>query len=255
LDELERAALGAPPWRHSLIGMGQLEQCAGRLRLTVAAPCADRYSDAQIDDYQRRSIRPLGHRAPLRLRLRARFSAEASELRGTAGFGFWNYPSAWPPAPPRALWFFFGSPPHELPLAMGVPGHGWKAATIDTGRPRALTLLPIAPLLIPLLRQPALYRGLWPPIQRALGVAEVCLHTTMADWHEYEIVWGKRTSRLLVDGRTVLADAPSPHGPMCLVIWIDNQYLVATPQGRLAWGLVATPQAQWLELDALELTR
>ena len=255
MDALERAALGLPPWRQSLMGVGQLEQCAGRLRLTVAATHADRYSDAQIDDYQRCSLRPLGHRAPLRLRLRARFSAEASELRGTAGFGFWNYPSAWPPAPPRAIWFFYGSPPHDLPLAMGIAGHGWKAATIDTGRPRALALLPVAPLLIPLLRQPTLYRRLWPPLQRTLGVAEVGLRTTMTDWHDYEIEWGEQTSRFLVDGRVVLDDAPSPRGPMCLVIWIDNQYLIATPQGRLGWGLLATPQPQWLELDALELTR
>jgi len=40
---------------------------------------------------------------------------------------------------------------------------------------------------------------------------------------------------------------------MCFVAWVDNQYLVLTPQGRLRWGLLETPAPQWLELAELSL--
>jgi hypothetical protein len=39
------------------------------------------------------------------------------------------------------------------------------------------------------------------------------------------------------------------------VAWVDNQYLVVTPQGRLGWGLLAAPGEQWLELAALTIAR
>jgi hypothetical protein len=248
---IETLAQAAPPWQHYLAGAGRLELVEGALRLTTVGATRAAYSDAQLDDYQRGARAPLIRRPPLRLYVRARFSHETGGLRGTAGFGFWNYPITWPPAPPRALWFFHGSPPGDLPLALGVPGVGWKAATVDTGRPRALALLPLAPVAVPLMWSPPLYRGLWPPIQRAVGVAEALVRTPMAAWHDYVIEWGERTSRFLVDGRIVLDEAPSPRGPLCLVAWIDNQYLVATPQGRLAWGLLDAPAPQWLEIAAL----
>ncbi len=244
-----------PPWRHYRVGGGQIERGLGNsLRLVLADAQNTAYSDAQLDDYQGRPGGLL-HRPPLRLQVRARFSHPAGRLVGTAGFGFWNYPIAWPPALPRALWFFYASPPSDMALALDRPGHGWKAAMLDTGRPQALALLPLAPLLVPLMRLPALYRGFWPPIQRAVGVAEVPLPVTMSDWHDYVIEWGLQTSRLLVDGRVMLADAPSPRGPMCLVVWIDNQYLVVTPQGRFGWGLLAAAGQQWLELADLTITK
>jgi hypothetical protein len=32
---------------------------------------------------------------------------------------------------PRAIWFFYASPPSHMDLALDVPGYGWKAAMID----------------------------------------------------------------------------------------------------------------------------
>jgi hypothetical protein len=189
----------------------------------------------------------------LRLRVRARFSRPEGGLRGTAGFGFWNYPIAWPLRLPRAIWFFYASPPNDMPLALGVPGWGWKAAVIDAARPAALALLPLAPALAPLFNLSPLYRGLYPPVQRAFGVAEASVRVPMEQWHEYVIEWGPRTSRFLVDGRVVLSDAPSPRGPLCFVTWVDNQYLIATPQGRVRWGVLDVPGAQWLELAGVWL--
>ena len=80
--------------------------------------------------------------------MRARFSHTAGELRGTAGFGFWNAPYGDPTqrraALPAALWFFFASATNDLPFAP-PPGHGWFAATLDATTPRALALVPLAP--------------------------------------------------------------------------------------------------------------
>jgi hypothetical protein len=38
------------------------------------------------------------------------------------------------------------------------------------------------------------------------------------------------------------------------VAWIDNQYLIVTPQGRLGWGLLDAPGEQWLEIADLRLS-
>lgn len=267
-DEIARMAAGASPWRHHMVGRSWCEAGDGVLRLVTegGGPGRLTYADAQIDDYQvgrgagrpgllapgvLGAARPFIRRPPLRLRLRARMSHAEGALRGTAGFGLWNYPFTVPPRLPQAIWFFYGSPPNDMPLAMGVPGHGWKAAVLDAGRPRLLALAPLAPLAVPLLNVPALYRGLYPPLQRAAGVAEALVRAPLDQWHDYTIEWGERRSRLLVDGRVVLADAPSPRGPLCLVVWVDNQYLVLTPQGRLRWGLLDLPERQWLEVGGL----
>ncbi|PDW01466.1 hypothetical protein [Candidatus Viridilinea mediisalina] len=242
------------PWHHHVAGTGQIHGAVPQLHLRLDGASSHAYSNAQLDDYQRGGQPALVRHPPLTLRLRARFSHPAGLLRGTMGFGLWNYPLVLPPALPRALWFFYQSPPGNLPLALGVPGAGcWKAATIDTGRTRALALLPFAPLVVPLLHQPRLFQGLWPPIQWAVGVSEARVQVPMETWHDYVIEWGHTTSRFLVDGRIVLENAPSPRGPLCTVIWVDNQYLVLTPQGQVAWGLLDVAGPQWLAVERLEL--
>ncbi len=116
---LEGMARGAPPWRHLLIRQGRCEAAPGALRLIVEEASARglAYSDAQIDDYQAGPGPRFIRCPPLRLRVRARFSRPEGGLRGTAGFGFWNYPIAWPLRLPRAIWFFYASPPNDMPRA------------------------------------------------------------------------------------------------------------------------------------------
>ncbi|NJN18079.1 MAG: hypothetical protein HC822_18330 [Oscillochloris sp.] len=104
-DSVRLMALQARPWRHKILGSGALALDPSGLQLINLAATQHFYSDAQIDDYQVRAPHFL-HRPPLRLSLQARFSHPAAELSGTAGFGFWNYPSAFPPRPPQAVWFF-----------------------------------------------------------------------------------------------------------------------------------------------------
>ncbi len=250
------AALAAR-WRRYLVGVGALEATDSTLRFVLAGATHRQYSDAQIDDYQGLSRRRFLWRPPLKLTVRARFSHPTGELRGTAGFGFWNDPflmtGARLPTLPRAVWFFYGSPPSNMKLDLDTPGCGWKAATIDALRPTALLLAPLALPAVLLMNVPSLYQRLWPLIQRAINVQEAALDADMTAWHTYEMAWGEERARFSVDGEPILEDAPPPRGPLGFVMWLDNQYMVATPQGRFRWGLLDVPDRQWMEVDSLAI--
>jgi hypothetical protein len=250
-------------WQRLETGGGRLEAAEAGLRMVTADTTERRYADAQIDDTQGRARRDFLWRPPLTLTVRARFSHDASQtagdggLRGTAGFGFWNDPflmTGWRiPIPPRALWFFYASPPSDMALYSTVPGFGWKAATIDALRPGAAALALTAPLSVPLMNIGRVYRAFWPAAQRVLGIREAEVPGRMTGWHTYTIEWGEDRARFDVDDRMILECATAPAGPLGLVIWLDNQYLVATPCGRLRYGLLATPGEQWLELEWVEI--
>lgn len=214
------------------------------------------YCNAQLDDYQGLPRAGFLNRPPLRLSVRARFSHGAGDLSGTAGFGFWNDPflmtGARLPALPRALWFFYAGLPSDMRLAVNTPGHGWKAAALDALSARGLLGLPLAALAAPLLRQRSLYRRLWPHFERGFGIAEQPLDLDMTGWREYCIEWLPDRATFVVDGRVVL-HAPAPQGPLGFVAWLDNQYLIAHPTGRLQWGVVAKWSTQWMELSDLQL--
>lgn len=223
--------------------------------LTLTLPLAVRgYADAQIDDYghlrQRRRAYPW--LPGTTLRLQARFSHPVGELVGTAGFGFWNAPfgdTAVPwPALPQATWFFYASPPSDLPLAHQGPGRGWFAATLDATPFRAWGLAPLSPFVLLLQQIPAIRRRLWPMIRRQVGMSFAPLPGEMTDWHTYELRWQPHNCQFWVDDQLVLFTPHSPRGPLGFVCWLDNQYLVANPQGRLAAGALPIPATQWLEI-------
>jgi hypothetical protein len=253
-----------PHWSTLLPGQGSLEFTGNSLRLVNADTSAHVYTDAQIDDYQPLARRAFPWRPPLRLVVLARFSHAGPPLahgsgilRGTAGFGFWNDPfmMSGPRRPmlPRAIWFFYASPPSNMKLDLRTPGYGWKAATIDTLRWPALPLALSALLVVPLMNVRPLYRQLWPAIQRRLQIAEGPVLAPMTEWHTYQIEWGRRRARFLVDDEVVLATDRSPHGPLGLVIWLDNQYLSITPRGQFGYGLLASSGRQWLELESVQI--
>ncbi len=244
----------SPPWRFTQIGRGTVNQSPGLLRLDVPPTPARTYSDAQITDYTLR--RDFFWNPPVRLTVTAR--AETSSplgLQGTAGFGFWNHPFS--PGEytlrfPKAAWFFFASPPNNMQLALDIPGAGWKAATLDATRPQFLALLPTAPLGFLLMRIPALYRRLWPIGQRALGVSEHLLDTSLLfQRHTYTLDWQPDSLTFAVDSVTVHQTPSAPRGALGFVAWIDNQYAVVTPQGHFGWGLIPTDHPQSLLLDEI----
>lgn len=244
-------------------GLGAVEVNEAVVRLAVRPPLgggqdASGYSNAQLDDYHMDGT--MRWRPPVRVNVRARFSHPLSELRGTAGFGFWNDPFGMTKQKeklpklrmPQTVWFFFASKPSEMPLAQGVPGFGWKAATLDSSRPLAMLLMPFAPLGMLAFRWRWLYRKLWPLAQRILKVDEALLPIELDSWHDYGFFWDKQGVRFEVDGATIMTTRRSPRGWLGFVAWIDNQYLVATPQGRVQHGVLST-QEQWLEIASLQV--
>lgn len=261
VDSFDTADLN-PHWTPLTLGTGSIQHEDGTLRFVLGPTGDQQYSDAQITDYVNLLtdyVNTPGRRRfvahpPLRLTVRAWGSPT---IQGTAGFGFWNEPFAREsrrlPRLPRAAWFFFGSPPNNMALAKGVPGWGWKAATLDARRLPGLLLAPAAPLGFLLMRVPVLYRWLWPVGQWAIGVSEAQLGVDLADPHTYDLEWCARSLTFSVDGRVVHRSPYAPAGPLGFIAWIDNQYAVVTPQGRFKFGLLATTGPQWLALDRVEI--
>jgi hypothetical protein len=243
--------------RPTQIGAGTVGTQAGHTRLHIPPATAATYHDAQITDYTlpQRNFR---WAAPAQLELTAYFNT--ADVRGTAGFGFWNHPFSpdmrgWPRLP-QAAWFFYGSEPNEMPLAQGVPGHGWKAATLSAKRAAFLGLAPLAPVGFLLMRIPALYRRLWRVGQAAIAVRECLLdRRLMTRPTRYTLTWGVDQVTFAVNGEQVLHSPFRLGGSMGFIAWIDNQYAIVTPQGRFGWGLVDVPAAQTLTLEGLQLRK
>lgn len=214
------------------------------------------YTDAQVDDYGLAGgRRHYPWRPPVSLTVQARFSQPEGVLVGTAGFGFWNAPFGDPtvrwPALPQAVWFFYGSPPNDLPLRAAGPGRGWYAATIDAGRRQAAVMLPLAPVVVLLNRYGRFQERYWPRILSRLGIAVAPVTAAMTDWHEYRLAWRQNGCDFWVDGVHLLHTPSAPRGPLGFVCWIDNQYLNLTRYGRFHWGTVPPPAAQSLEIREL----
>ena len=248
-------------WRRTGIGVGAVQETPGGFRLTTDGATATSYSNAQIDDYAGLTRSSFPWRPPVTLRLRARFSQDADAdrrpgLRGTAGFGFWNdfFMAGRRPTLPGAAWFFYASPPSDMQFALDTPGYGWKAATIDALRPATPLMLASTVAAVPLMNSERLYRRIWPHYQRALKICEQIAPAAMDAWHSYTLEWGTTQVRFSVDDEVIMECASAPAGPLGLVVWLDNQYLVARPWGRLRWGLLATDGPQWLEIADLDVS-
>lgn len=258
------AQLAAAPY---VSGDGRVELSSGSVRLAVGPSQGNAYSDAQLDDY-RVSISTPEHdrpeagfrwRPPVRLSVRARFSHGASELRGTAGFGFWNDPVGMTGRvrlrPPQAVWFFLATEPSQMPLVLDQPGRGWMASALDVrGRELAYLAL-LAPMLVVAMRVPRLKAWIWPWLRRRMRLAGELLPDAgrwLTAWRDYVLTWEPDRARFAVDGETVAILPVAPRGPLGLVIWIDTQFLIATPRGELRSGVTACP-TQWLEIASLDV--
>jgi hypothetical protein len=231
-----------------------------RARLSLPLAPAGHYANAQLDNYHtfaagRPRHLPLSTTAPVRVILRARASHPAPV--GTLGFGFWNEPfsiSGSVLSTPNVVWFFYASPPSDMALVSGVPGRGWKAATINTGRLPGLLLAPAALAAIALTRVPGLGRPVMRLARRFVRAREAPLDDIRLDeWHAYELDWQPERARFSVDGVERLA-APAPSAvPLGFVLWIDNQYAIASERGQFGFGILPVKEPQWLEIDALHI--
>lgn len=228
------------------IGNGQVQVTDDAYTLTMPPVTEATYHDAQITSYKTRH--DFQFEPPLTLTLRAH---APSQIHGTAGFGFWNHPYV---RLPKAIWFFHGSPPNNMPLAKGVPGHGWKCATFDAANWRFLSLLPTAPIGFLLMRSRFFYNRLWGIGQRALGVDEHLLDEALLNApHDYGIQWEKQRVRFSVDDKVVFETDHVPKGKLGFIAWIDNQYAIVTPQGRFGYGVLKNPSAQKIILQSISI--
>ena len=237
-------------WRRTELGRGSVSGDE-QINLTLPPAGSATYHDAQISDYSSRA--GFLNRPPLRLSLRA---CAVGDLRGTAGFGFWN--QTFMPGQrgfhiPQAIWFFFAGPPNDIALAQGLPGSGWKAAVINARNWRFYALL-FAPLGFLLMRNKFLYQALWPLGQRAIGVSENLLDPALLlDFHSYAIEWRGDQAAFLVDGEVVLRASVRMRDALGFIAWIDNQYAIVRPQGKFGHGLLDIPTAQSLQLRDLRI--
>ena len=244
------------------MGLKQIEINGGRVtgdppwRLEIPANESG-YTDAQIDDYHGLKRRNYIWQPGTHLSVRARFSVSANKLKGTAGFGCWNAPFGDPtiplPAFPRAAWFFFASKPSDLPLAKIGPGRGWFAATICVGNMKGISLVPVAPILLLLNQFQSIRNQFWPKIRQYLGISFVPIHSSIDQWHQYDLYWHRDSCEFHVDDQLIERTDTSPKGPLGFVCWIDNQYMVARPTGRIRMGNLTLAESQWMEVDAIKI--
>ncbi len=226
------------------------------MRLSFDAAIAQRYTDAEVNDYAgERHVRLLW-RPPLRLHLRARASQSAPFLLGTAGFGFWNAPFVIGQAVrrlPEAVWFFYTAPPTQLALVPDMPAYGWKAQVVHTQRWGAVAAGIPTLATVAWARMSGDQRAAARWVQRLSGTHEAMLAADLAAWHDYRLDWTHDAARFFVDDVAVCHVPQPPHGPLAFVAWIDNQYIVVTPRAELRSGVLATGP-QWLEMADVTIT-
>ena len=231
-------------------------------RLLIPSGKANKYRLAQLDDYTkiargRFPLRPPPS-ASLRKSLSLSLSARASEntIPGTWGFGLWNDPFGLSlgfggnpfrlPALPNAVWFFGASRENYLSFRDDKPAQGFLAQTFRS--PKFHPLLIPAVLAFPFSRKTT---------RRLLGrvIAEdgARLNLEVTQWHQYRLDWRGDHVAFEVDNALVFESSVSPHSPLGVVIWIDNQFAAFTPEGKIGLGVLENPEPAWLEIKDLEI--
>jgi hypothetical protein len=239
------------------IGGGRVEMQSGVANLEIPAT-SHGYADAQLDDYQGLARGAFSWRPPLTFSLNARASSPAPN--GTLGFGFWNDPVALSlggggavrrlPAAPQAAWFFYGSPPNDLSFGGDWPGAGWLAMTMRSRHIPSLLLIPAAAAGFMLASLRIQRRLLFRLIRSVLSVESATLDIGLEAWHNYRIDWKTDQVDFFVDGEPILHTTVTPRPPLGLVLWIDNQFLCASPSAGLRFGVLPTVAPQRLELES-----
>ncbi len=230
-------------------------------RALLTLPPVKSYADAQLDDTQTLRRHALRWRPPLRFTVRARTSIPAP--LGTFGFGLWNDPFSLYlgmggaarklPSAPQCAWFFYGSPPLDLPLAEGVPGSGWKAATLRFRNIPSLMLAPVAAGGVMLASLPPLRRWALAQARRFYQAEERLLPMDPSQWHTYTIEWRLSSVGFFVNGVEMLRSMHPPLPPLGLVIWIDNQYAFASAEKGFGFGVLPLARGQALELETARI--
>jgi hypothetical protein len=245
-----------PRWQLTEQGNGGVIRRQGAVHLTLPPSDDSTYHNAQMTDYKP-TDKNFSFAPPLRLTIRAYSSLHPNNMKGTAGFGFWNHalaPDQKGFGLPQTVWFFFSAKPSNITLARGINGNGLKTATFNAKRWQARLLLPLAPLGIALMRVPSLYNALWGTGQRAIGVSEASLDADLLTAeHTYTIEWRTDGATFLVDGEIVHHAKNTPKNALGFIAWMDNQYAIVSPQGDFRMGLTSIDKGQALVLRSIQI--
>jgi hypothetical protein len=252
---------------------------ASHYLLSIPAGKADQYRLAQLDDYAKLKRSQLPLRSPCMLSLSARTSSDS--IPGTWGFGFWNDPFGLSlglggnpfrlPTPPNTAWFFGASQETYLSfkeqstsaqgeaiaangfIAQAFRAPGFHVRLIPAGVALPFSRKTTRRLLGKVIEEDGVQ--LWSPATRRGQERAPGLHKTdPTQWHRYQIDWREKRVSFHVDEVLVLESSISPHPPLGLVIWIDNQYAAFTPEGKIGFGVLENPEPAWLEIKDLEIT-
>ena len=223
-------------------------------RLTIQDGDSKSYRLAQLDDYAKLARKDFPHRPSLDLSLHAR--ASAGSVPGTWGFGLWNDPFGISigyggkarrlPALPNAIWFFHASEENYLSFS-DKPGNGFLAQVF---RSPAFPIGQLARIGATFPFSQTKARALMSDIVEEDGAR---LGVDVTEWHAYRFEWSPRRSAFWVDDVLVLETSVSPHPPLGLVIWIDNQFAAWHPDKKVRFGVLENTEPAWLEIKDLEL--
>jgi hypothetical protein len=240
----------------------EISRESAHYRLTIPSGKANQYRLAQLDDYALLARGHFPHSAGLSLSLSARTSRDS--LPGTWGLGLWNDPFGLSlgfggspfrlPALPNAVWFFGASEENYLSFKEhgredpAPTGNGFIAQTFRS--PRFHPSLILAGIMLPFSRKAT--RRL---LGRVIEEDGVALSVDPSQWHGYRLEWREKRVSFEVDDVPVFESQVSPHPPLGVVIWIDNQFAAFTPEGRIGFGVLENPEPAWLEVRDIELLR
>ena len=237
-------------------------------RLWIPSGKADAYRLAQLDDYAQLKREQFLLRYPLTLSLSARVSSES--IPGTWGFGLWNDPFGLSlgfggnpfrlPALPNTAWFFGASSQSYLSFRDDqAAGNGFLTQTFRS--PKFHSWLILAGMALPFSRKIA--RRL---MGRVIQDEEIDLcregqlpfptevfPMKVTQWHRYKLDWREKRVSFEIDDVLVFESQVSPHPPLGLVIWIDNQYAAFTPEGKIGFGVLENVEPAWLEVKEMEI--
>ena len=244
---------------HKTASAEVIQKKDGIVKLKILPGQTGTYRLAQLDDGTSRTRNHFKWQPPIKLSLRARVSAV--DVPGTWGFGFWNDPFSISlglgggtrrfPTLPNVAWYFFASPQNYLSLRSGLPANGFMAQTFSSPKLPVL-FMALGAMGVPLLLWPLFARKLRSLLRHIIVEDGYEINVDVTQWHTYTLEWLNDRVLFAVDNQTI-STGNTPNGPLCFILWIDNQYASFPSSGKLSYGTLANQQPAWLEIEALEL--
>jgi hypothetical protein len=79
------------------------------------------------------------------------------------------------------------------------------------------------------------------------------VNVDVTEWHDYLFRWNTDNVVFEIDGHPIFSTPVSPLGPLGLVLWIDNQYALFDPTGKIKAGTLENQVPEWMEIEGLEI--